>query len=130
MTPVIHGLLGRAKRRLITVRIGEFEENAMITAILPPPPIHHPVETPTRAISVIRRVQDAVCALPAPTFPQDTLRATTVNDLVSTHVIDARTLAVVARKDRHIQPIAAMITEHLLGVTATVVGSAITGTLG
>ncbi|WP_459545784.1 hypothetical protein [Nocardia sp. X0981] len=102
----------------------------MTTAILPPPPSHHPDETPKRAISVIRRVQDAVCALPAPTFPQETLRATTVNDLVSTHVIDARTLAVVARKDRHIQPIAAMITEHLLGVTATVVGSAVTVTLG
>ncbi|MFF4028038.1 MULTISPECIES: hypothetical protein [Nocardia] len=102
----------------------------MTIAILPPPPIHHPVETATRAVSLIRRVQEAVCALPAPTLPQDTLRATTVDDLAYTLVIDARNLAVVARKDRHIQPIAATITEHLLGVTATVVGSAITVTVG
>ncbi|WP_067897418.1 hypothetical protein [Nocardia vaccinii] len=102
----------------------------MTTATLPPPPIHHQLEIPQRAVSAVRRVQDAVRALPAPTLPQDLLAATTVDDLASTHVIDARTLAVVARKDRHIQPIAAMITEHLLGVTATVVGSAIIISLG
>ncbi|PPJ00304.1 hypothetical protein [Nocardia nova] len=99
----------------------------MTTAMLPP--IHHPLEIPQRAVSVIRQVQDAVSALPAPTLPRDVLAATTVGDLAFTHVIDARTLAVVARKDRDIQPIAAMITEHLLGVTATVVGSAVTVTL-
>ncbi|PPJ19392.1 hypothetical protein [Nocardia nova] len=101
----------------------------MTTAMLPPPPIHHPLGIPQHAVGVIHRVRDAVRALPAPTLPRDMLAATTVGDLAFTHVIDARTLAVVARKDRHIQPIAAMITEHLLGVTATVVGNAIMVTL-
>ncbi|PPJ19864.1 hypothetical protein [Nocardia nova] len=48
----------------------------MTTAMLPP--IHHPLEIPQRAVSVIRQVQDAVSALPAPTLPRDVLAATTV----------------------------------------------------
>ncbi|OBA46602.1 hypothetical protein A5780_02105 [Nocardia sp. 852002-20019_SCH5090214] len=67
----------------------------MTTAMLPP--IHHPLEIPQRAVSVIRQVKDAVSALPAPTLPRDVLAATTVGDLAFTHVIDAR-------KDRDIQP--------------------------
>jgi hypothetical protein len=102
----------------------------MTTATLPPPTIDRPIQAPQCAVSVIARVRDAVCALPAPTLPQDTIVATTVDDLASAHIIDARTLAVVARKDRHIQPIAAMITEHLPGVAVTVLRSAITVTLG
>ena len=82
-----------------------------------------------RGVSPIARVQDAVGALPAPTLPQDRLAVTTIRDVASTHVIDPHTLAVIAHKDRHIRPIAAIITEHLLGVTATIVGSAIIVTL-
>ena len=100
----------------------------MTTATLAPPTIDCPRKAPRRAAGLIARVQEAVCALPAPTLPQDMIVATTVGDLASTHIIDARTLAVVARKDRHIQPIAAMITEHLLGLTVAVIGSAITVT--
>jgi phosphoheptose isomerase len=101
----------------------------MTTATLAPPTLDRPIQAPRLVASLITRVQDAVSALPAPALPQDTVVATTVGNLASTHIIDARTLAVVTRKDRHIQPIAAMITEHLLGVTATVVGSAIIVTL-
>ncbi|MDN2496175.1 hypothetical protein FHY52_05620 [Nocardia nova] len=101
----------------------------MTTATLHPPTTDQLTESPRRAASPIARAREAVDALPAPALPRDTLAATMVGDLASTHVIDPRTLAVIARKDRYIQPIAAMITEHLLGVTATVVGSAITVTL-
>lgn len=100
----------------------------MTTATLPT--IHQRFEAPLHAVSVITRIQDAVHALAAPTHQQDMIAATTVDDLASTHVIDPRTLAIVARKDRHIQPIAAMITEHLPGVAVTVLRSAITVTLG
>ncbi|MCX0273708.1 hypothetical protein NLM24_24040 [Nocardia zapadnayensis] len=101
----------------------------MTTAILPPPAIDRFVEPLQHAVNPITQVRNALGALPAPTMPQDLMVATTVDDLASTHVIDARTLVVIARKDRHIPPIAAMITEHLPRVTTTIVGSAITATL-
>ncbi|MTE15194.1 hypothetical protein [Nocardia aurantiaca] len=98
----------------------------MTAATLPQPSPHDWLETRASEGGVITRVQDAVRALPAPTLPRDTVRAATVSDLASTHVVDSCTLAVVVHRDRHIQPIAAMITRHLPGLTVTVVRSAIT----
>ncbi|PPJ26050.1 hypothetical protein C5E45_08830 [Nocardia nova] len=89
-----------------------------------PSTIDRPREAAQHAVSVIRRVRDAVSALPAPTLPRDTVVASTVGDLASVHVIDRRTIAVIARKDRHIQPITAMIT-YLPGLAVAVIGSAI-----
>jgi hypothetical protein len=98
----------------------------MTTATLSPPAIHRSAETPPRRVGLITPALDAVRALPAPLLPGDTVRASTVGDLASTHIIDSRTIAIVARRDRHIQPIAAMITQHLPGLVVTVIRSAIT----
>ncbi|MFI6172931.1 hypothetical protein ACIBCN_39565 [Nocardia sp. NPDC051052] len=101
----------------------------MTAATLPPPAAHRPAENRPPTVSAITRIQNAVCALPAPTLPHDSVAATTVNDLATIDIIDAHTLAVVARRDRHIQPIATMITHHLAGVSVTVIHSAITVTI-
>ncbi|MBU3061950.1 hypothetical protein KO481_10485 [Nocardia sp. NEAU-G5] len=98
----------------------------MTNATLSPPAIHRSVGTRLRGGGVITSVQDMVRALPAPILPGDTVRAATVGDLASVHVIDSRTVAVVARRDRHIQPIVARIAQHLPGLDVTVIRSAIT----
>ncbi|MBU3062350.1 hypothetical protein KO481_12535 [Nocardia sp. NEAU-G5] len=98
----------------------------MTTATLRPPAIHRSAGTQPREVGVIARVQDAVRALPAPLPPGDTVRAATVGDMASIHVIDVRTVAVVASRDRHIQPIAAMIARHMPDLIVTVIHSAIT----
>ncbi len=97
----------------------------MTSATLSPPAIHRSAGTRPGEAGVITPVPAAVGALPAPLLPGDTVRAATVGDLASIHVIDSRTVAVVARRDRHIQPIVAMIAQHLPGLIVTVIHSAI-----
>lgn len=102
----------------------------MTTTTLSPPAIRRLVETPQHTVSAIHRVQNSVRALPAPKLPQDKIVATAVDHLASTHIIDAHTLVVVAARDRHIQPIAAVIAQHLPGVIVAVSRSAIAVTIG
>ncbi|MEU4707223.1 hypothetical protein [Nocardia salmonicida] len=100
-----------------------------MTTATTPVPTHRPAvrRNPRAAHSAITRLRNTVCALPAPTLPHDTVRATTVDDLATVDIIDSHTLAVVARRDRHIRPIAALISQQFpeLTVTVTVIHSAI-----